>query len=69
MEGHLLAPLLALVEEAGATFDQYPYGAGSTLLASLLPPLDNLPSKSCKARSRLPRSTCNSDVPAGQSRA
>jgi N-acyl-D-amino-acid deacylase len=33
----LLEPLLELVEEAGATFDQYPYGAGSTLLASLLP--------------------------------
>jgi N-acyl-D-amino-acid deacylase len=33
----LIEPLLALVEDAGATFDQYPYGAGSTLLASLLP--------------------------------
>ena len=33
----LLEPLLELVEGAGATFDQYPYGAGSTLLASLLP--------------------------------
>lgn len=33
----LLDPLLELVDEAGATFDQYPYGAGSTLLASLLP--------------------------------
>ncbi len=30
--------LLELVEESGATFDQYPYGAGSTLLAALLPP-------------------------------
>jgi len=34
----LLGPLLELVDEAGATFDQYPYGAGATLLASLLPP-------------------------------
>jgi N-acyl-D-amino-acid deacylase len=34
----LLEPLLARVDEAGATFDQYPYGAGSTLLASVLPP-------------------------------
>jgi N-acyl-D-amino-acid deacylase len=34
----LLGPLLDLIEEAGATFDQYPYGAGATLLASLLPP-------------------------------
>jgi N-acyl-D-amino-acid deacylase len=33
----LIEPLLALVDEAGATFDQYPYGAGSTLLAGLLP--------------------------------
>ena len=33
----LLEPLLELVDGAGATFDQYPYGAGSTLLASLLP--------------------------------
>jgi N-acyl-D-amino-acid deacylase len=33
----LLGPLLELVESAGATFDQYPYGAGSTLLAGLLP--------------------------------
>jgi N-acyl-D-amino-acid deacylase len=33
----LLEPLLELVDEAGATFDQYPYGAGSTLLAGLLP--------------------------------
>lgn len=33
----LIEPLLALVEESGATFDQYPYGAGSTLLAALLP--------------------------------
>lgn len=33
----LLEPLLELVEESGATFDQYPYGAGSTLLAGLLP--------------------------------
>ena len=34
----LLEPLLALVDDADATFDQYPYGAGATLLASLLPP-------------------------------
>jgi N-acyl-D-amino-acid deacylase len=34
----LIEPLLALVDDAGATFDQYPYGAGSTLLAGLLPP-------------------------------
>lgn len=33
----LLEPLLELVDEAGATFDQYPYGAGATLLAGLLP--------------------------------
>jgi N-acyl-D-amino-acid deacylase len=33
----LLEPLLELVEGAEVTFDQYPYGAGSTLLASLLP--------------------------------
>ncbi len=33
----LLEPLLELIEQAGATFDQYPYGAGSTLLAALLP--------------------------------
>ncbi|MBA3843497.1 MAG: amidohydrolase family protein [Actinobacteria bacterium] len=33
----LIEPLLAYVDESGATFDQYPYGAGSTLLASLLP--------------------------------
>lgn len=38
----LVEPLLSLIEEASAdvdvTFDQYPYGAGSTVLASLLPP-------------------------------
>ena len=34
----LLDPLLELVDAAGATFDQYPYGAGATLLAALLPP-------------------------------
>jgi N-acyl-D-amino-acid deacylase len=38
----LVEPLLALIEEASAdvdiTFDQYPYGAGSTVLSSLLPP-------------------------------
>jgi N-acyl-D-amino-acid deacylase len=33
----LIEPLLELVESAGATFDQYPYGAGATLLAGLLP--------------------------------
>ncbi|MFQ5425586.1 MAG: amidohydrolase family protein [Gaiellales bacterium] len=37
----LIEPLLALLEEASAdvslTFDQYPYGAGSTVLAALLP--------------------------------
>ena len=33
----LLEPLLELVAASGATFDQYPYGAGATLLASLLP--------------------------------
>jgi N-acyl-D-amino-acid deacylase len=36
-EPSLLDQLLELVEAAGATFDQYPYGAGSTLLAGLLP--------------------------------
>jgi len=38
----LVDPLLTLIEEASAdidiTFDQYPYGAGSTVLSSLLPP-------------------------------
>ena len=34
----LLEELLELVEDAAVTFDQYPYGAGSTLLAGLLPP-------------------------------
>ena len=34
----LLEPLLALVDDTHATFDQYPYGAGSTLLANVLPP-------------------------------
>ena len=37
----LVEPLLELLEEASrdhdVTFDQYPYGAGSTLLASILP--------------------------------
>jgi N-acyl-D-amino-acid deacylase len=33
----LIEPLLERVDDAGATFDQYPFGAGSTLLASLLP--------------------------------
>jgi N-acyl-D-amino-acid deacylase len=38
----LVDPLLSLIEEASndvdITFDQYPYGAGSTVLSSLLPP-------------------------------
>jgi N-acyl-D-amino-acid deacylase len=38
---NLVEPLLALLDETVAeidiTFDQYPYGAGSTLLASILP--------------------------------
>jgi len=35
----MIAPLLALLDAADVpvTFDQYPYGAGSTLLASILP--------------------------------
>ena len=33
----LIEPLLERLEAGGATFDQYPYGAGCTLLASLLP--------------------------------
>jgi N-acyl-D-amino-acid deacylase len=33
----LVEPLLDLVESEGLTYDQYPYGAGSTLLASVLP--------------------------------
>ncbi len=33
----LIEPLLEKVERAGLSFDQYPYGAGCTLLASLLP--------------------------------
>ena len=33
----LIEPLLETVEGAGLSFDQYPYGAGCTLLASLLP--------------------------------
>jgi N-acyl-D-amino-acid deacylase len=37
LDPSLLEQLLELVDRAGATFDQYPYGAGSTLLASLLP--------------------------------
>ncbi|HXG26137.1 MAG TPA: D-aminoacylase [Candidatus Binatia bacterium] len=40
--GELLEPLLALIDEAAGeiplTFDQYPYGAGSTTLAAILPP-------------------------------
>jgi N-acyl-D-amino-acid deacylase len=39
---HLVDPLLRLIDRAAAdvdiTFDQYPYGAGSTLLSTLLPP-------------------------------
>jgi N-acyl-D-amino-acid deacylase len=38
----LVEPLLALIDESSTdvdiTFDQYPYGAGSTVLSSLLPP-------------------------------
>ncbi|HJU47369.1 MAG TPA: hypothetical protein VJ689_04495, partial [Gaiellaceae bacterium] len=38
----MIEPLLGLLEAASTdvslTFDQYPYGAGSTLLASVLPP-------------------------------
>lgn len=38
---HLVEPLLGLLDRAATsidvTFDQYPYGAGSTLLASILP--------------------------------
>ena len=37
----LLGPLLDLIEEAGATFDQYPYGAGAI--------------RSCAARTGIPR--------------
>jgi N-acyl-D-amino-acid deacylase len=40
--GQLVEPLLALIDAAARdidlTFDQYPYGAGSTTLAALLPP-------------------------------
>lgn len=38
-DGALIEPLLQLVEtdDVDVTFDQYPYGAGCTLLASLLP--------------------------------
>ncbi len=39
---HLADPLLELIDRTGTTmdltFDQYPYGAGSTLLTALLPP-------------------------------
>lgn len=39
---HLVEPLLSLIDaarrEIDITFDQYPYGAGSTILAALLPP-------------------------------
>jgi N-acyl-D-amino-acid deacylase len=38
---HLVEPLLALVDAASSdvdiTFDQYPYGAGCTVLSALLP--------------------------------
>ncbi len=41
LAGELIEPLLGLIDEASEdldlTFDQYPYGAGATLLASLLP--------------------------------
>lgn len=39
---HLVDPLLELIDQASReidiTFDQYPYGAGSTMLSALLPP-------------------------------
>ena len=39
---HLVDPLLAMIDRArrdvDITFDQYPYGAGSTMLSALLPP-------------------------------
>jgi len=39
---HLVEPLLAMIDRARSeidvTFDQYPYGAGSTMLSALLPP-------------------------------
>jgi N-acyl-D-amino-acid deacylase len=39
---HLVEPLLELIDETARntdiTFDQYPYGAGSTVLSALLPP-------------------------------
>ncbi|MHB1627361.1 MAG: N-acyl-D-amino-acid deacylase family protein [Bacilli bacterium] len=39
---HLVEPLLELIDQArreiDISFDQYPYGAGSTLLSALLPP-------------------------------
>jgi N-acyl-D-amino-acid deacylase len=39
---HLVDPLLELINQASReidrTFDQYPYGAGSTMLSALLPP-------------------------------
>jgi N-acyl-D-amino-acid deacylase len=39
---HLIAPVLSLIDtarrEMDITFDQYPYGAGSTILSVLLPP-------------------------------
>jgi N-acyl-D-amino-acid deacylase len=42
LDGRLVGPLLELLDRAAEdvdlTFDQYPYGAGSTLLAGLLPP-------------------------------
>jgi N-acyl-D-amino-acid deacylase len=41
LDERLIDPLLALIDEASSdldvTFDQYPYGAGATLLASVLP--------------------------------
>jgi N-acyl-D-amino-acid deacylase len=42
LDGDLVEPLLELLDRAAEdvdlSFDQYPYGAGSTLLAGLLPP-------------------------------
>jgi N-acyl-D-amino-acid deacylase len=39
---HLVEPLLSMIDgarrEIDITFDQYPYGAGSTMLSALLPP-------------------------------
>ena len=64
----LLGPLLDLVDGAGATFDQYPYGAGATLLASLLPPWAQRGAprrRSTRARDPEPRRRIAGDVAAG----